>query len=469
MRNIRGHIRILGAGMAAAALAGTSLQAQTGFADAGDSITIALTGDAIITRRLSVYDEPAFLGMIERLREATLAFTNLEVLFHDYEPDVIPAAQSGGTYMRAHPEIARELAWAGFDVVSRANNHTMDYGAGGMRATTRAVEAAGLDHAGAGENLAEARAPAYVETPAGRVALISAASTFAEPMRAGHQRKDVRGRPGLSPIRYTTEYVVPQPSLQALRDLREQLGLRGSDQGDRLRMLGATFAAGERPQVVTRPHVNDLAEIVASVRDAKRQADWVIVSSHSHESAGDREVPADFVVEFARAVVDAGADVFVAHGPHVLRGIEIYEGKPIFYSLGNFIFQNETVELQPADNYDGQDLSAEALPSEFYDAREQRSGGGWPVDPMYWESVVAVPSFREGRLAELRLYPVSLGYGLERPQRGRPMLADEETARKIIGDLQRVSARFATRIDYVDGVGVVRIPAGGATAGAEPR
>ena len=53
-------------------------------------------------------------------------------------------------------------------------------------------------------------------------------------------------------------------------------------------------------------------------------------------------MPADFIPIFARAVIDAGADVFVGHGPHVLRGIEIYKGKPIFYSLSNFIFQNET-------------------------------------------------------------------------------------------------------------------------------
>lgn len=461
MRYGGGHVRHLGVAAAAVALTAAPAPAQTGFADGGDSITIALTGDAIITRQLSVYEEPAFLRMIDRLREATVAFTNLEVLFHDFEPEIFPAAQSGGTYMRAHPAIAQELAWAGFDMVSRANNHTMDYDVGGMRATTDAVETAGLAHAGAGENLAEARAPAYVETRAGRVALISAASTFPTSMRAGHQRKDVRGRPGLSPIRYSTEHVVPEASLQTLRTLRDELGLRGSDDGNRVRVLGTDFTAGDGPRVVTRPHAGDLADIEASVRDAKRQANWVIVSSHSHESAGDRDVPADFIVEFARAVVDAGADVFVGHGPHVLRGIEIYRGKPIFYSLGNFIFQNETVELQPADNYEGQDLAPDALPSEFYDAREQRSGGGWPADPMYWESVVAVPAFRDGRLAELRLYPVSLGFGLERPQRGRPMLADAETGRKIIADLQRVSAPYGTRIDYVDGVGVVRIPRDG--------
>src|SRR3970040_259677 len=118
-------------------------------------MTMALTGDAIITRRLSTYREPGFLQMIEMIRGADAAFTNLEMLFHDYEP--YPMHQSGGTYMRAEPALVKELVWAGFDMVARANNHTGDYGAGGMRATTRHVAAAGLVQAGGGEELAEAR------------------------------------------------------------------------------------------------------------------------------------------------------------------------------------------------------------------------------------------------------------------------------------------------------------------------
>lgn len=448
---------------ALALLAPAALPAQSGytFADATGDITMALTGDAIITRRLSAYEEPAFQRMLETIRGADLAFVNLEILLHRYEDDIIPASQSGGTYMAAHPRMAEELAWAGFDVVSMANNHTMDYSVGGMRSTLRAVEDAGLVGAGVGENLAEARSPGYAETAAGRVALISVASTFADHMRAGSQRMDVRGRPGLSPLRHTRTYTVPRAELDNLRRLREQLGLRGADAPDRVGFLGNTFVAGDRPGVTTTPHPGDVAEIAAAVKDAKRQANWVIVSSHSHEGAETREVPAQFVVEFAHAVIDAGADVFVAHGPHVLRGVEIYKGKPIFYSLGNFIFQNETVELQPADNYEGQELSYTALPSEFYDARERASGGGWPADPMYWEAVVAVPTFRGGQLTEILLHPVTLGHGLPRPQRGRPMLAGPELGRKIIGDLQRMSEPFGTRIEFVDGVGRIRVGGSG--------
>ena len=118
--------------------------------------TLALTGDAIITRRLSVYEEPDFLEMIDMIRGADAAFTNLEMLFHNYEP--YPAHQSGGTWMRGDPLLAKELVWAGIDMVSRANNHTGDYGVEGLRLTTKYVDDAGLVHAGAGESLAEARA-----------------------------------------------------------------------------------------------------------------------------------------------------------------------------------------------------------------------------------------------------------------------------------------------------------------------
>ncbi len=88
-------------------------------------MTFALAGDAIISQRLSPFDEPEFLSMIDIVQDADLAFVNLEVLFHTYT-EGYPAAHSGGTWMAAHPRLARELTWAGFDMVSLANNHTME-------------------------------------------------------------------------------------------------------------------------------------------------------------------------------------------------------------------------------------------------------------------------------------------------------------------------------------------------------
>ena len=161
---------------------------------------MALTGDSIITRKLSVYEEPEFLQMIDLLRNADMAFTNLEMVLHNYEP--FPMADSGGTWMRGDPQLAEELAWAGIDMVSRANNHAGDYGVLGMQMTAKYVEAAGIVHAGVGNSLAEAREARFLETAKARVALISIASSYASHMRAGRSRDNIPARPGLNPLRH---------------------------------------------------------------------------------------------------------------------------------------------------------------------------------------------------------------------------------------------------------------------------
>ncbi len=217
--------------------------------------------------------------------------------------------------------------------------------------------------------------------------------------------------------------------------------------------------ASDNPGRRTTPHEGDLADIVAVVREARRQADWVIVTSHTHESAGSREVPAEFLETFARAVVDAGADIFVGHGPHVMRGIEIYQGKPIFYSLSNFIFQNETVRFLPGDMYARYGVSTDGHPGDIQDARiEQSSTGGFPGLQDYWESVVAVPLFNDGQLAEIRLYPITLGFETPRPQRGRPKLADAQAGQRIIESIKKLSEPYGVSVRYLrdENVGIIR-------------
>ena len=81
-------------------------------------------------------------------------------------------------------------------------------------------------------------------------------------------------------------------------------------------------------------------------------AAWVVVSLHAHEQGATKEAPAGFIGVFARRMIDEGADVVVGHGPHLLRGMEIYRGKPIFYSLGNFVGQNELTYKLPSDSYE---------------------------------------------------------------------------------------------------------------------
>lgn len=446
------HVAVLS--LLAAPAAPLAAQEDPSGSLSGDGrMTIALTGDAIITRALSPYKEPEFLRMIDLVRSADVSFTNLEVLLHDYEP--APAAASGGTYMRADPDMAKELQWAGIDMVSLANNHTGDYGDEGMRITIRHLDATGLLHAGAGENLHEAREARFLETHDGRVALISMSSTFPDHSRAGAARGAVRGRPGLSPLRIQTTRTVERDQLERLRGVLRDMGQNVSDEGRPLNVFGTTVVPGDETAVRTAPHPRDMEEIAHVVRNAAALADYVIVTIHAHNQS-------EYLQTFARAMVDAGADVFIGHGPHYLTGIEIYQGKPIMYSLGDFIFQNETLLRLPFDNYDPYDQGYDpnAGVADFNSARYANETRGFPTNREIWESVVAVPTFEGERLVSLELHPITLGFGQPAQVRGRPMFADRELGQKIIQDLVERSQPHGTTVEWdaSRGIGVVRLP-----------
>jgi len=430
---------------------GTTARSQ-----APSSFTMALAGDSIITRRISMYTEPAHVRLFDVIRHADASFTNLEMLFHDYEP--YPMHESGGTWMRAEPGLVKDLVWAGFDLVSRANNHTGDYGVEGMRLTTKYVAEANLVQAGVGEDLAEAREARFLDTPKGRVALVSVASTFPDHSRAGRARDGVRGRPGLNPLRFTTTNVVSRERLRQLRAIQQELTGRPPAEGDALTFMRQRFVAGDRPGVRTEPRKDDVEEIAAVVRNASRMADYTLVTIHAHEGApGDRTMPAEFLVTFAHAMIDAGADLFAGHGPHVVRGIEMYKGKPIVYSLGDFIFQNETLLRMPAESYEAEGMGAGAGVADFNDKRFNNDRSGFPADEEIWQGIVAVPEWDNRRLADLAIYPIALGFGKGRTERGRPVLADAVTGKKILDDVAKRSAPFGTRITIRDGVGHVEL------------
>jgi len=170
------------------------------------------------------------------------------------------------------------------------------------------------------------------------------------------------------------------------------------------------------------------------------------------------ELPAEFLVTFSRAMIDAGADVLVGHGPHFLKGIEIYKGKPIFYSLGNFIFENELVDFQPAENYLKNDLSPEALPSDFYTKRAKTAKIDMIGKRIYWQSVIVKMVFgSDHTLKTINLHPVDLGFGKSRSQRGRPYPAAPADAKTIIDDLTRLSKPMGTAIAFENGIGVVTL------------
>ena len=419
-------------------------------------VTLALTGDSIITQRISPFKEPEFTGVMDLVRGADAAFTNLETLFHVYEAP--PAHESGGTWMRTDPPILKDLVWAGFDLVSRANNHAGDFGALGAQITSRYVREAGLVEAGVGNSLREAREAKFLETPRGRIALISAASTFTPSSRAGNTRGDMPARPGLSPLRFTTTYIVTPERLADLKRVAAELSGQAAPAGDTLNFGGRRYVSGPVPGQRTEPNKQDLEEIARVVRSAATLSDLVIVSLHCHEGGVNRSVPADFIPIFARAMIDAGADVFVGHGPHVLRGVEIYKGKPILYSLANFIFQNETLLRMPADSYEEYSLGDAAQAADYLDARYDKDRRSFPAEREYWDSVVATSKWEGRKLVELQLHPITLGYQTSRADRGRPRLAAGADAARILEMMTTRSKAFGATVVVRGGVGIVTPP-----------
>jgi len=440
-----------------------TLGAQTEAPPERAAFTLVATGDSVITRPLSVHREPEFLKLIELVRGADASFSNLEMLFHDYES--YPMSESGGTWMRADPALAKDLVWAGVDLVSRANNHAGDYGAAAMRLTTKYVRKAGIVQAGVGESLSEAREARFFDSPRGRVALVATTSTFPEHARASDTRGDVPARPGLNPLRFTTTMVVSRERLEALRGVAQELGVSVPPDGDAIDLWDRRFVAGARPGIRTEPNRADLLAMARVVHSASRMADYTVVSVHSHEDGADRTQPADFIVAFAHAMIDAGADLVVGHGPHVVRGIEIYKGKAILYSLGNFVFENETLLRVPSEAYEAIGLGRDAEIADFNARRSDHDRSGLPADREIWESMVVELRWSNRRLTELGLYPITLGFGLPLSERGRPKLADGDLAQHILQNVIERSRRFHTRID-VDGT-VGRVAVGEVAKGAD--
>ena len=447
-----------------------------------DTFTLAAAGDAILNRRLRIFDDAQFRTIVEVVRDADLSVVNLETLLHEYEG--YPWANAPGTYMQSPPWVADELTWAGFNAFATATNHTLDYSHGGIEATIRELKERDIPFAGVGKNLTRARAPAYIDTPAGRGALISVCSTITPGSIAGEVRPEVGGRPGIAPLRLETRYQLPDEMLDMVESISERLGLEAikdhhaelgfpidGHEDDVFRLF--TLADGDHPAFISggefridrHPNDSDLAAVRERIHDATRQADWVVVSVHAHEGSegrsNDHSVP-DFLESFARACVDEGADAVVGHGPHVLRGIEVYDGAPIFYSLGNMFMQNETVEFIPAEKYDRYGLDETASPADVFDARVFEENGdrtGFLGDSAFWESTLPVCEFNtETRALErVRLYPLDLGYELPRSRRGRPVRAVDERATKIFDDLADLSEPYGTDVRIEDEYALIEV------------
>ncbi|RWP36537.1 MAG: CapA family protein [Mesorhizobium sp.] len=424
-----------------------------------DGFTMVAVGDLIVSRALTNYQHTGFGDIVKILRDADVTFGNLEVNIFDIRSfNGSPQAEYGGAYHLSLPEVGPDLKEMGFNIVGRANNHSLDWGVEGMRETSRVLDQNGIIHAGVGENLAQAGAARFLETARGRVAMLSFATTFAPMARAGDPAGEAPGRPGLNALRLAQNIIVPPDLLESLRSVRDVLpGYRVVGRNpDQVVLAGVTFKAGDTAGYSYEADPRDVADILRNVRRGKQFSDFCIVTNHAHEPGGWCEEPADYEQSFARRLIDAGADAYVGHGPHRLRGIEIYKGRPIFYSLGNF-FEDDLGTPSGADMFDEYAKDPRVDTDAEVKVAEMASGF---TDPIFYESIVTVSRFEQNQLTELLLYPIELGHSKRFADRGIPHLATGSQARGILERLQKHSEPFGTKITIEHSIGMIRLKPG---------
>ena len=415
-----------------------------------EPFSFASVGDVIITRPASQSTDPGLQSALKLLQDADASFGNFESLIRDERTFVGPL---GGS-MTGTKEVAADLKAMGFTIMNRAGNHLVDAGTEGLFETTRLLAAAGLPYAGVGRNLDEARAPRFAETKKGRIGLVGMYSEIANGqsrLAATYQVGITGGRPGLNALNLTRAITVSADHLAMLKRVKDGVfATRGEvpfpirpPQGDTassVELFGSLYKSGTKLGELTYAmNERDLAENLRSIRNGKQYADFMVATIHAHQ--GDQimqsflfeDRPPDFLIELAHRSIDNGADAFVGHGPHILRGIEIYKGKPIFYDLGEF-FREWDWSCDCNVSANGDLTQAENV------VRGLEARG--VVEPINYESAVALSRFDKGQLQEVRIYPIWARQDAPISRRGMPMLAPPAMAQKILQRLQKLSAPF---------------------------
>lgn len=442
---------------------------------------LAVAGDAILTRPVSQVSDPQAGAIFDVLRSADLAFMNCETVIHDYRgPGLHPSAEAGLVAMQSPLEVAEEFEWLNARLLGMANNHSLDYGLGGLASTRAALDRAGVIHAGSGETLSEARGAAYFDGADTRVALVSMSTSATKESRAGDPFGGVPGRPGLNPLAY--HFAGDAETIASVVRTAESFGMWVCRVGPDLWEINPPGLHN----TVTRYYVTDapgyrmvldeedVAANLRSIRNARINADIVIVHVHNHEwdtTTGSLRVPPDFMRTFAQKAIESGADVVVAQGSHApIRGIEMHQGKPIFYDPGDLFLTSHHLTRHPRELYTrhaaGLDVPLDhALPS---DGRRAMAAYSRPVSPAggyfaEWGAIGAVATleFDGSTLEEIRLHPfahLSAPAGATSPRAGLsgvPMKPEAGRARDILEKFAALSEPFGTRIRIDDGVGLI--------------
>ncbi|MGM9644691.1 MAG: CapA family protein [Eubacteriales bacterium] len=417
-------------------------------------------GDAIIQRRIQ-RDYLGYAELTPHISQGDARFFNLETTLNR-EGECYASQFSGGTYLRTYPEVLSDLGRFGFNMTSFNNNHALDFSYPGMFKTLDALEESRLVHSGVGFNLAKASAPRYLDTKNGRVALISVNTSFDPTMMAGNQSEKYPGRPGVNGLRVEEKLTITREELEFIKKLADKMKINAENEISRkegyLSALPENFAEfgdlkfelGVKTCRRLSMNESDMARIEKSIFEASFAADYVIVSIHSHQTEGEskEEVPS-FLSEFSHRAIDKGADAIIGHGPHLLRPIEIYNDKPIFYSLGDFILELYSVESAPADFFEQWGLDINGTVRDLLRVRSRNFTVGLMEDKKMTESVIPLWEMNGKKLTSLTLMPIELVTEGKKSEIGLPRKAKSY---EMIDRLSEMSAKYGIKMTVqIDG------------------
>lgn len=424
------------------------------------NFSLVSLGDLLYQHPMADFADPEFQKVVSLIKKGDVTIGNQEGVAFDLK--TFNGEAYGNGLLWGEASLAKDMKALGVDMVSVANNHSTDWGPEGLLESRKLLDDAGLVHSGGGRTLQEARRAGILDTPKGKVALVSTASTFKANAGANDAIYDVPARPGISTLRLKKINLVNREQLIAIRKLATE---RASPRAPAPAPDATEVVFGEQIYRLSDKgglsydmDLYDHAGLLKSVRDAKSASDLVVFTIHAHESTtgmdDDTPAPPDFLVRLFHDAIDAGADVILGGGPHSLRGIEIYKGKPILYGMGVFFIKSNPMGLQESALQVFPDSTGHAPPPRPPE-RSVRAGG----NPASWyDGLVAVTDFENGKATTVRLYPLDVGNTYEPLRRGIPHLADAATALRILQTLQKDSAPFGTKVTIEGSVGIIRIP-----------
>lgn len=319
-------------------------------------LSLYATGDLCVNR-----DEPDAIFDLVRpvLKKADILFGQLETNISDRGV----AAVHMGMPLRAPSRTVSAYVNTGLDVLSFASNHTLDYGFDALFDTIDILKRNGIEIIGAGKDLIAARQPAIIERHGTKVGFLAYNSVIPPGYAAGPEK------PGCAPIRISTFY-------EAIE-----------------------FQPGTPCRIITIPNREDIEALQSDITALRPKVDVLVLSMHW----GIHFMPATLAMyqrDVGKLAIDAGADIILGHHAHILKGIEVYKGKVIFYSLCNFAFDHAFERSAKSPR-----------------VRELEEMYHWKLDPEYptyafpadsRKTILAKCSIVDGRIEKVSYLPVMI-------------------------------------------------------------